>query len=354
MKIDRLIEKTTEKDEAKKWKVVVGIVVGLVLSLSILYGLYAVTEPIVKSGDTSLSTIDNLYAFYDLNIGEEETAVYFLGSSLTSFEIYSPFIDEELQKRGYDITTYNLFVEADTPRLRALQIDEIIESKPSLVIYGVSYRTITTNSLHHGRTVASMSHIELIPELKKFYTDSELISLNHGSFYQKGYVFENLKKAIQYIGTDKEPSTPKEISRETALKYAKDSTSSWVKKKSSETKDMEAVIKALENPTNDWRPVVPSGDTLNKQAFMYNVKKLEEAGIPVVIINMPVSPLLSEKITDESRQNFYDYLDSTGVMWLDMENMYDDSHFFDYIHSTWEGSLDFSSKMVDLIIQEMS
>lgn len=354
MKIDRLIENTTEKDGVKKWKVVVGIVVGLVLSLSILYGLYAVTEPIVKSGDTSLSTIDNLYAFYDLNIGEEETAVYFLGSSLTSFEIYSPFIDEELQKRGYDITTYNLFVEADTPRLRALQIDEIIESKPSLVIYGVSYRTITTNSLHHGRTVASMSHIELIPELKKFYTDSELISLNHGSFYQKGYVFENLKKAIQYIGTDKEPSTPKEISRETALKYAKDSTSSWVKKKSSETKDMEAVIKALENPTNDWRPVVPSGDTLNKQAFMYNVKKLEEAGIPVVIINMPVSPLLSEKITDESRQNFYDYLDSTGVMWLDMENMYDDSHFFDYIHSTWEGSLDFSSKMVDLIIQEMS
>ena len=32
MKIDRLIEKTTEKDEAKKWKVVVGIVVGLVLA----------------------------------------------------------------------------------------------------------------------------------------------------------------------------------------------------------------------------------------------------------------------------------------------------------------------------------
>ena len=117
---------------------------------------------------------------------------------------------------------------------------------------------------------------------------------------------------------------------------------------------MNAVIKALANPTNDWRPVVPSGDTLNKQAFMYNVKKLEEAGIPVVIINMPVSPLLSEKITDESRQNFYDYLDSTGVTWLDMENMYDDSHFFDYIHSTWEGSLDFSQEMVDLIIQELS
>ena len=354
MEIDKLIEKTTKKDGEKKWKVVAGIILGLVLSLSILYGLYAVTEPIVKSGDTSLSTIDNLYAFYDLNIGNEETAVYFLGSSLTSFEIYSPLIDEELQKRGYDVTTYNLFVEADTPRLRALQIDEIIESQPALVIYGVSYRTITTNSLHHGRTLASLSHIEFTPELKRFYTDSELISLNHGSFYQKGYVFENLKKAVQYIGTASTPSSPKEISRETALRYAKDSTSSWVKKKSSETKDMDAVIKALDNPTNDWRPVVPSGDTLNKQAFMYNVKKLEEAGIPVVIINMPVSPLLSEKITDESRQNFYDYLDSTGVTWLDMENMYDDSHFFDYIHSTWEGSLDFSQEMVDLIIQELS
>ena len=140
---DDILDKTKRKEpEAKKWKVVVGIILGLVLSLSILYGLYAVTEPIVKSGDTSLSTIDNLYAFYDLNIGNEETAVYFLGSSLTSFEIYSPLIDEELQKRGYDVTTYNLFVEADTPRLRALQIDEIIESQPALVIYGVSYRTI--------------------------------------------------------------------------------------------------------------------------------------------------------------------------------------------------------------------
>ena len=66
MKIDRLIEKTTEKDEAKKWKVVVGIVVGLVLACGMFVGGYIVTEPIVDEYLLGYSEGFILFNFYGI------------------------------------------------------------------------------------------------------------------------------------------------------------------------------------------------------------------------------------------------------------------------------------------------
>ena len=86
MKIDRLIEKTTEKDEAKKWKVVVGIVVGISICFLMYFGLLLISEPII---DDYLSNVSphpkaTLYAYsiYDNTSANYSNSVFFMGSSI--------------------------------------------------------------------------------------------------------------------------------------------------------------------------------------------------------------------------------------------------------------------------------
>ena len=70
---------------------------------------------------------------------------------------------------------------------------------------------------------------------------------------------------------------------------------------------------------------------------------------------MPLNPLLSEKITDESRKNFSEFLNQTGVVWYDYEYLFGEEYFAD-THHMWSihGRDNFSPFMADLIIQELS
>ena len=80
MKIDKLIEKTTEKDGVKKWKVVAGIVVSLILVLSIYLGVYYIADVETYINETKDSP--HLSDFYDAKKGSNENSVYFRGSSI--------------------------------------------------------------------------------------------------------------------------------------------------------------------------------------------------------------------------------------------------------------------------------
>ena len=111
--------------------------------------------------------------------------------------------------------------------------------------------------------------------------------------------------------------------------------------------------KQADDPADKWRPVVPAEMTRHKQALIYNVRSLQDAGIPVVLINMPLHPLFSEKITDESRKNFFTLLNETGAKWYDMEYAYDAEYFRDSHHASLEGGTFFSRDMADLIITEV-
>ena len=101
MKIDRLIEKTTEKDGVKKWKVIVGIVVGLVivfcLSYCYVYWYVDLDEYLSETKD-----IVSLYEFYDAKVGEDETAVFFIGNSIVGHPVYPPEINRILNEKGYE------------------------------------------------------------------------------------------------------------------------------------------------------------------------------------------------------------------------------------------------------------
>ena len=75
---DDIIDKTKRKEpEAKKWKVVVGIVVGLFVGCLLFCGIWGyVVDPFIDEYLQNKKDVVAIYDFLELNVGEEETAVY--------------------------------------------------------------------------------------------------------------------------------------------------------------------------------------------------------------------------------------------------------------------------------------
>ena len=354
-----ILDKTKRKEpEAKKWKVVVGIVVGLVLAGGLFVGGMTLLDPIVsaylETNDRAVSIV-SLYDFYDKKVGENEMAVYFIGSSLIQDSIAPAEINSLLKEAGYNVTAYDLGVSGDRTELRTLQINSIIESRPALVIYGISYITLSYEIWISEYSILVSDRINLSKDAYWMYSDDELDEiLGNVDSISKNKIF--LKSAImKYLS-----STPDELREE--ANYLSERTWNRITGLNqtftysfNRSPTQEQRIQNIESPEYPWRATVSDETNREKEALIYNVQKLEEAGIPVIIINMPINPLLSEKITDESRQNFFDVLNQTGAKWYDLEFLYDEEYFADS-HHMWSvyGRDYFSPVMADLIIQEMS
>ena len=287
--------------------------------------------------------IINLYDFYDQKVGENETAVFFLGSSMIGYSIYPPEINRIVKANYPNITVYDLAVDGDLPIERALEIQKIINAKPSLVIYGISYQSVAdqlSTVQFFDRTKLVHSRLNVREDCLWLYNDDEMIYFTPISDFEKK---KYLKSAFKY----------KLNGKYGLINYSFDPyVGTENKRKIPPIKS--DVITWLNNVVNsEWFPVITPESTRNKEALIYNVKTLHDAGIPVVILNMPLRPMLSEKITDESRANFYDLLNRTGVEWYDLERDYDDEWFIDPIHASFDGALKFAPRMADLIIEQV-
>lgn len=342
MKIDRLIEKTTEKDGVKKWKVVVGIVVGILLISSMVMGINSYAD---VDGYLHTKDIVRLYDFYDMKIGEDETAVYILGDSFVAYSIYSPLLNQQLSERGYDIKEYNLEIQGGVPIMHSLHVQNLVESKPSLVIIGVSYRHLADGDYWiEERVTLVKDRLKIRPDSLYLYTESQKNDIESGlSFW---YSKKFLKSALEYKSTH--PNKPIVIDRVyngyQGLNYTRPSMQH----------SYEEIVAAATDPNNSFRAEITQDSTQNKEALLYMIKVFKDYEIPVILINAPLHPLLSENISDESRQNLHNFLDSTGVRWYDMEFSMDEKYFIDIYHLDDKGALKFTPYVTDMIIQELS
>ena len=115
-------------------------------------------------------------------------------------------------------------------------------------------------------------------------------------------------------------------------------------------------ISNVNNPNSRYRieSEINGYWTQNKEALMYIISTLTENDIPVIILNMPINPLLSEKISEESYANYYALFDKTGVDYYDLDGILSSDFFFDEVHMTFDGALEFAPIMADIIIRELS
>lgn len=339
-----IIDKTKRKEpEAKKWKVVAGIVLGLVLAGGMFLGVMLVANQSINYYLEDTKDVLHIYDFYDAKVGENQTAVYFIGSSIVGDAIYTPAINSYLKESGYNITSYNLAMDGDIPLRRTVQIQNIIDSSPSLVIYGVTYRTVTSESWQPERVILVHDNLNIREDSLYLFSDEEIEDFHKvpDLYYKKTY----LRNALTYIHTPKIGSWD----------YFTDPFGLEHREHRDSLKDYGQILNESKNPNDPWRPIVTNESTRYKDALVYNVQTLQNAGIPVVIVNMPLHPLFSEQITDESKQNFTNLLNSTGASGIyDYECYYSDDFFRDSHHAFLRGALEFAPVMADLIIQELN
>jgi len=110
----------------------ISVITILILSLSLII---MISFSIVFSNEIET----NQNEFYDQIFPKDEKKVYIIGSS-HSGHLNETYIQETYIDPNSNYQIYNLARGSDTPKVRIQYIDDIIQSKPEIVFYGVGYR----------------------------------------------------------------------------------------------------------------------------------------------------------------------------------------------------------------------
>ena len=95
--------KRTKEDGVSRTTVVLCVLAGVLIAGGLFVAGMCAAEPIIDEYLNETKEIIHLYDFYDLNIGEDQTAVYFIGSSIIGCSIYPSYINQNLSIQGYKL-----------------------------------------------------------------------------------------------------------------------------------------------------------------------------------------------------------------------------------------------------------
>lgn len=124
------------------WKVSFSVLFAIIFSFSALYFFLYSNEIISKQ---NVSRYDDVFGkgvedrFYLKMQNVSNNKVYLLGSSQTG-RLNATYIDEVLNQHGLHYEVYNLSKSQDLPKSRLQSIDQLIDSKPEIVVYGIGFR----------------------------------------------------------------------------------------------------------------------------------------------------------------------------------------------------------------------
>ena len=339
-----------ESKPKTRLKIVLALILALSLCLcsfavSILY-LYSVNPAIEKYIDNQ--PISRLYDFYDHKVGLNNTAVFFIGSSIIAGGVAPPLIHKNLTSQGYNnITAYNLGFNGDTPLQRSVQIQKIIDSKPSLVIFGLTYRSFADKRFVEEFIVLPHDRLKVRNDSLYLYSEDEieLFDTVPDIYYTKKYLSSALNANI-----DQNRSKNGYLNDYDADEYLRSHSTG----EHNSTPNIQEVIRQANDPNDLWRPIITDQHNRYKEAILYNVKTLHDAGIPCVIVNMPLHPITSAKITDSTRKNYFALLNETGASIYDLEYIFENEDFTDSHHISWKGNLKIEPYFTDIILRELN
>lgn len=333
------MDKTTRRDcIAKKWIIVLGLIVSVGIALLCYMGIFILSEPVLDDYLTNVSSypksVLHAYSVYDNTSADYSNSVFFIGSSIVGAGFRSDKIRSSMNNSSEDIGLYNLQISMDTPLMRSLEMQKIIDAKPKMVIFGLTYRDLIDNLWKNERITLSRNNMKLRDDALYLYSNSELSDINSPPRldYKKSYLLSAWKHAL----TNKKTSTSTPNSAQTSTTEAIMSVDEL--RKEANTSRMLV-----------WHSELPAEHTRYKEALLYNVKTLDDVGIEVVIINMPIHPTLSDLISDTTRQNYFDVLNKTGTQWYNMEKLYSHGYFTDASHLSNKGTDAFSPLIADII-----
>ena len=244
-------------------------------------------------------------------------------------------IEQGLYKKNATYRVFNLGVNFDTPLQRSIELRDIIDSKPALVIYGDSYCSFSSRYRYvPDDNIALVSGRVRIDDFTRSLFDPEQVALMEQNqfdqlLFKRKFIVPAIKNrlGITLGGRD-------------------------VVVNDSLTLEEKMII--VKNPYDEFLAPVDSETNVQKKAFIHMGDEFRKAGIPFVYIHMPMETLRVETIMNETKANYFDFLNSSGVRYYNFENTYPDSDFFDLVHLNKYGKSRFSSDMPAFILQELN
>lgn len=342
-KIENILNKTSRGNkEAKKKIVVIGLIIGILFSVSILACVFYITDidSYIKN-----NTAIKIYEVYDKDEKSDGNVIFFFGDSGIGYSTYPPFITEKLRENGYNISAYNLYQGNEMPVMRAIQMQNVIDAKPVLVVYGLSYRMVSDfENWVPERVFLVHDKLKIRSDSMFLYTADEMECFNKtmNVFDLKMFLESAIKS--KYF---KNPNRPGTTWHDDGTYYNLGAYRDRMQYNEDEIRE------AATNPRTQFRPEITNKTTRNQEALTYIVDVLRENDIPVLLVSTPLNPILSNEISVSSRENFHNYLNSTETPWIDLEQCLGSEYFVDIYHVNEDGMFFVSNAITEEIITEV-
>ncbi len=318
----------------------------LVIALILAFGIYFLiislyVNPFLENY-SDLNRGSKILQFYQET--EDCNQIYYWGSSSIKEDIDANLID----KINPAYCNYNLGNPASTPLRRLIELKPTISSKPSAVIFGVTYTSFSDNWLFPYDQYALISKDIEKKEIPIFYNETykELLSMNELKLllYKRKFIAPATKNLLEHIRSKffktKNPSYFKE--------YNQDFKSEGILLQETEENDPQFNF-TLENKKDFSEYAVPPKENIEKSSFEFIIKELSKNNIKVIIVEAPMNPLLLDKIDSESKDNFEGYLKNISekhkISILDYTSVYDSNYFYDGHHLNKKGREIFSQDL---------
>lgn len=306
-------------------------------------------DPYLKDTKRELA----VFNFYEeqknknLNKNPNSNCIYFIGCSQTRHGVDAYSMEDSLKEANCNFQVYNIGVDADTPLKRITEINNIIETKPNLVILCLSYRSFFA-PIPEDKLYLAHDGTKIDEEDCKLFDEEQLKILRQnevGRFFDKRRYFIS---SVQFL--------LKNDGRYYFTHNFKDPGGLYGSTSEDE------IQKTLNNPESEiMREFVPDRHApenqiifeQQKKALKYTVEKLEENGINVIILNMPLNPKLSERIPRSTRKDISSFLSNIDVPYYDFENNYPSEYFWDLNHMNIDGRSIFSTDVARILLDKI-
>jgi hypothetical protein len=296
------------------------IIAAVIVSLIILTALEVSLVPsYLHATNRGVSIFD----FYEHANGSSDN--YFIGSSQIMADVNASIIEN----------SYNLGLDSDTPLRRLIDLPNIIQSRPRAVIIGLSYYELNDTSFDTFNlddnlfSVTDKSKLDL----EDWFTQEELNRIK--------------TKPIEY---DRKFIIPALLVLIDPTDYGQSSATNFIVPYNFSNVTNQALINRL---NNEWwwlsKWAVSEKDYRQKRALNYTIRELQKTGIKIVILNMPLHPLMSAKISNETRKDYFNFMRSTGVRYYDFETAFSSEYFADLTHLNKAGRKHFTELLCPIV-----
>jgi len=301
-------------------------------------------NPWLENNQRELSVL-NFYSQKNISPAPD---VYFLGTSQMKEGLNCYTFEDDLKKSNISINCYNFAVNADSPLRRLVELNSIISSKPKIVVIGTDIRSMYSDGeIDASRLMLISNRVVLDNASTQLFDAKQRELLNSDPFTRDISNRIYIVSYLNYMTLNK--LTPNSFAD---YEYRNNFKNPFQDVKNLSIDEKLEKIKQID-PINDTLFSQYYGDSINKRALQYTVQELHKNNITVIIIDMPLDPLSSKKISNSTRDNYFSYVTTLGVPYYDFLNQYPSSYFFDTSHMNVQGRTAFSQDIAQIIKREI-